>query len=202
MNDVLNPTPNPEDDITSQDDETQKQPPVVHPNHDETIRVRPDLPIEEPPKRRPGEISEAEALVAVGTTPMPDADFEDGDPRWGTARFNKKMLLEIKLRDTGDRFVFRYGDIEEIVIGRRDANSETIPEVDLEPHAGLNKGVSRRHAIIVRRDGALNLIDQGSYNGTFLNGQKLVPQQPRILRDGDDIRLGYLVVRVNFRKAV
>jgi hypothetical protein len=194
MNDATNETPE-KDDASYNEKRYQI-------NHDETIRVRPDLELEEGHKPRPGEITVKDALQHTSTKQLEDADFEDGDPRWGTARFNKKMLLEIKLRDTGDRFVFRYGDIEEIVIGRRDANSESIPQIDLEPHGGLNKGVSRRHAIIVRRDGALNLIDQGSYNGTFLNGQKLVPQQPRILRDGDDIRLGYLVVRVNFRKAV
>ena len=38
-------------------------------------------------------------------------------------------------------------------------------------------------------------------NGTFLNGQRLVPNQPRILRDGDEIRLGHLVLYVRFVKA-
>ena len=53
-------------------------------------------------------------------------------------------------------------------------------------------------AFLLRRDGALHIVDNDSANGTYLNGQRLVARQPRILRDGDDIRLGHLVVRVTF----
>ena len=41
-------------------------------------------------------------------------------------------------------------------------------------------------------------IKAGSHNGTYLNGQRLIAHQPRVLRDGDDIRLGFLVLRVKF----
>jgi pSer/pThr/pTyr-binding forkhead associated (FHA) protein len=43
------------------------------------------------------------------------------------------------------------------------------------------------------------LIDLGSTNGSFINDQRLVAHQPRILRDGDILRLGSLVVQVNFK---
>lgn len=135
------------------------------------------------------------------TRALKDTNFEEGDPRWGTARFNNRMQLELKLRDSGERFTFYYDDVDEIIIGRKDPTTGHIPHVDLDLHDGLNKGVSRRHAAIVRSDGALKLLDLGTPNGTFLNGQKLVPQQPRVLRDGDDIRLGHLVVRVSFRRS-
>ena len=56
--------------------------------------------------------------------------------------------------------------------------------------------------MIIRVDnGALAIVDNNSANGTFLNGHRLVPQQPRILRDGDDIRLGHLTMRVTFQGA-
>lgn len=172
----------------------------------ETLPVRPADMAEraERKKLRPGEISLEGLTEQTSTRKLDDTDFEDGDPRWGTARFNRRMLLEIKLRDSSTpdgRFTFDYDAVEEIVIGRRDPKTDAKPDIDLEPFGGLNKGVSRQHASIVRRDGALNLVDNGSPNGTFLNGQKLVAQQPRILRDGDDIRLGHLVVRVSFRRA-
>ncbi|RMG88346.1 MAG: FHA domain-containing protein, partial [Chloroflexi bacterium] len=48
------------------------------------------------------------------------------------------------------------------------------------------------------RDGSLHIKDLGAKNGTFLNGQKLVPEQPRVLRDGDEIRLGRLILEVHF----
>lgn len=153
-----------------------------------------------PQELRPGEISLDDIQRNTMTTRLGDTDFEEGDPRWGTARFSNRTILELRLRDSGDRFSFNYDDIEEVVIGRRDPASDAAPQVDLHEFGALDKGVSRRHAIIIKREGALNLIDQGTPNGTFLNGQKLVPHQPRILRDGDDIRLGHLVVRVSYRR--
>ncbi len=53
--------------------------------------------------------------------------------------------------------------------------------------AGVNT-VSRRHAQ-VRRDGPRCLVaDLGSVNGTFVNGERI--DEPRLLEDGDEIRLG------------
>ena len=54
-----------------------------------------------------------------------------------------------------------------------------------------------REAVVTairRGEDTLTLVDLGSVNGTHLNGQRLVPNQPRVLRDGDEIRLGRLVV--------
>ena len=41
-------------------------------------------------------------------------------------------------------------------------------------------------------------MDLGSANATYLNGQKLIPFQARILRDGDELKLGNCGVRVGF----
>lgn len=41
-------------------------------------------------------------------------------------------------------------------------------------------------------------MDLGSANATYLNGQKLVANQSRILRDGDELRLAKMIVRINF----
>ena len=40
----------------------------------------------------------------------------------------------------------------------------------------------------------------GSANSTYLNGQRLLPSEPRILRDNDELRLGRLVIRVTFAR--
>ena len=76
------------------------------------------------------------------------------------------------------------------VLGRADNTSTQKPDLDLTPYGALEKGVSRIHAAICRNDDTLTLVDKGSANGTHLNGQRLVPDQPRVLRDGDEIRLG------------
>ena len=53
-------------------------------------------------------------------------------------------------------------------------------------------GVSSRHAQVQWRNGALQLTDLGSTNGTFVNGEKLVPNVARKLNVGDRVRLGKL----------
>lgn len=48
-------------------------------------------------------------------------------------------------------------------------------------------GVSRRHAIVVRRPGETRILDDRSANGTWVNGRRVVDA---VLRDGDVITLG------------
>ncbi len=87
---------------------------------------------------------------------------------------------------------------QEITIGRTDRSGEQQPDVDLAPYGALEKGVSRIHAAIRHYGNVLMLVDLGSTNGTSLNSQRLSPEKPRILKDGDEIRLGRLVMRVFF----
>jgi hypothetical protein len=140
-------------------------------------------------------------VLPSATRQYNDTDYEEGTPKWGSARFNGAMNLVLDVLEADDQFIFDYEQIDEVVIGRTDPGGEAVAGVDLSNVNGLEKGVSRRHALIVRRDGALHIVDNNSANGTYLNGQRLVAQQPRILRDGDDIRLGHLVLRVSFRPA-
>jgi hypothetical protein len=141
------------------------------------------------------------ALSGVSTRSLDDTDFEEGVPRWGSARFNQRTNLIIGVEGEIRSFTFDADEIEQLVMGRIDPKTGELPEINLSDYDALDKGVSRRHASIVRKDGSLYLLDLGSPNGTFLNGQKLVPNQARILRDGDDIRMGHLVVRITFERA-
>jgi FHA domain len=127
------------------------------------------------------------------TKTIPDNDNQEGEPRFGAIRFRENLIL--LMLDGDKQFIFDREQVDEIWIGRKDPKTGLSPEVDLGD-IGTQEGVSRRHAKIMRRDGALHVVDNNSSNGTFLNGQKLVAQQPRVLRDGDDIRLGKLVLRV------
>jgi len=143
---------------------------------------------------------DADMLRRNATRGLDNPDFEESEPRWGTARFNERTSLMLFVRGAPEPFVFDAGAVVEIVIGRQDPDTKQSPDVDLENFGGTEKGVSRRHATIIRKDGSLNIVDAGSHNGTFLNGQRLIAHQPRVLRDGDDIRLGFLVLRVKFVK--
>jgi len=52
----------------------------------------------------------------------------------------------------------------------------------------LDKRSSREHAVIKREGRKVILEDQGSTNGTYLNGERLL--SPVQLRDGDQVRVG------------
>ena len=116
---------------------------------------------------------------------------------WGTARFGQDASIIIHIRDASEPIVLQPS--KQMVLGRADSNSTQIPDLDLTPYGALEKGVSRIHAAIHRSDDTLTLVDMGSVNGTHLNGQRLIPDQPRVLRDGDEIRLGKLVAHIYFK---
>jgi DNA-binding CsgD family transcriptional regulator len=51
----------------------------------------------------------------------------------------------------------------------------------------VDNGVSREHAKVIVSDDVVNLVDNGSTNGTYING---APVDAGILRDGDRIHVG------------
>ena len=83
-------------------------------------------------------------------------------------------------------------------IGRLDPANASFPEVDLSSDGGLEKGISRRHAKITRQGTEVFIEDLGSLNGTFLNRKKLTPYFPQVLKSGDELQLGKIVLRVSF----
>lgn len=88
---------------------------------------------------------------------------------------------------------------KEVNIGRLDPASASFPDIDLTSDGGLEKGVSRRHAKITRRGSEVFIEDLGSINGTFLNHKKLTPYLPQVLKSGDELQLGKLILRVSFQ---
>lgn len=78
-------------------------------------------------------------------------------------------------------------------IGRRDPRQNHFPELDLAEH---DRGIaSRNHALINRDTSGYTIMDQGSTNGTFLNGTLLPPRAPQRLRSGDRIKIGEVEIQ-------
>ena len=87
-----------------------------------------------------------------------------------------------------------------VVIAGPDAGSEF--DLPAEGMVGREAGAavflhdaeaSRRHASLVRDDGVMRVADLGSTNGTFVNNERVV--EPRVLAEGDILRVGTTVLR-------
>jgi len=129
--------------------------------------------------------------------------FADTDPALVSEEFyGPESVLMLRLRGSAVNFESRPQLREhELFIGRGTVGSAMTPDVDLENHNGGELGVSRLH-VSLKYDGEHNTIqiaDLGSANGTFINGQRLHPKELRILRHGDELRLGKLILKVSFR---
>lgn len=82
------------------------------------------------------------------------------------------------------------------IIGRADPVSQFRPDLDLTAYGALEQGVGRRHVRLFVQDNQIMVEDMDSTNGTQINGQRLPPRQPKALRDGDQLQLGRLVLRI------
>jgi len=133
-------------------------------------------------------------LNALATHALENGQTLKPQIRWGTAYFGEHTVLRIHVRDT--KAILEAKFEKECVIGR--TVNDVMPDVDLTPYNAMDMGVSRRHVKLTRLLETIMVQDLGSVNGTYLNGQKLVPNQQRVLRNNDELRLGRLVLRVSY----
>ncbi len=138
--------------------------------------VEPEPVVEEP-------VGEAKAELAVDeveAAPIPEPPAPTGQRRF-------------IVRDTGAEIVLPTGE-GEYIIGREDPVSGVFPEVDMNPYQGEHYGVSRRHAKLILDAGLIFIEDLDSTNFSFVDRQKLAPRTPTALSNGDEVRLGKLVL--------
>ena len=83
---------------------------------------------------------------------------------------------------------------KQVVLGRADAATGWMPDVDLGPYGGTHEaGVSRTHAQFVWQ-GKWMLEDLNSTNGTFLRGQRLFPGTRTPINNGELFQIGKLQI--------
>jgi len=85
---------------------------------------------------------------------------------------------------------------DEVIIGREDPISEVFPDVDLTSLGGMEKGVSRKHAVIHRSGTDFTVEDMGSTNGTYINRKRIQPHAPQTIKPGDEVKFGKLSLSV------
>jgi len=101
---------------------------------------------------------------------MPAAGAAPPPPAWAAVKVKKRA---------GDAFP------NFIWVGREGKCDITLPF----------EGVSKLHGQFIRRaDGELELLDTSSANGTFLDGQRLEDNAPRVVKDGAKIQMGVLAM--------
>ena len=124
-----------------------------------------------------GSKSEASSKsVAVPTTPYPDAPVS-------LHILNSDVFLPIPKE-------------EEVILGRASEGQSIMPDINLEPYRAFKAGVSRIHAAIRLVDDQVLITDLGSGNGTRINGNRIEPNIPHPLKNGDLLNLGKLKVQV------
>lgn len=89
-------------------------------------------------------------------------------------------------------------DSDDNLVGRYDPVTGIKPEVDLT-YEDENRSVSRRHAIIFRKNGSFFVQEEiGVLNGTYVNGVKASPGGEQLeIKDQDTINFGMLAFRFN-----
>ena len=157
-------------------------------------------------KHRPGTLfcSECGVYLPTGgplrTEPLPEEELpvSRANP-WASEPVEEPsepspIPLCIKVVATGRQI--QLPSTTEVHIGRLDAAHGIFPDLDLSPDGGLEGGVSRHHCKIHQRGSAYLVEDVGSANGTFLDGQRLTPYLPHVLKDGDELQLGRIKLKV------
>ncbi len=94
------------------------------------------------------------------------------------------MKLVITLRKTSDNSFNRKFEFTQFPVKLgREADNDIVLE-------DQRKVVSRNHAKIIDADGLTQIVDLGSANFTYLNGNKLFPNDENALKTGDLIKIG------------
>jgi hypothetical protein len=147
------------------------------------------VPADPSPATPPAQAGALETMLAVA-----NADTEQKEE--GAKNVHAQLIIE---RGAGVGIEFSLST-DEAYIGRWDADNGIFPDVDLDAHDPEAK-VSRRHARITRKTGQYAVEDLGSTNGTFINrGRRLLPGNPNILSDGDEIIVGKTFLRFHVVK--
>ena len=141
-------------------------------------------------------------FLSTDSSPHETTRLEETDVTpYGSDYFGENSMLVLVV--TSDNTTYRIQPQNfrhETVIGRSEGGTMK-PDIDLSAHNASEMGVSRLHVALNynAKNSLLSVSDMKSANGTFINGQKLFPQEVRVLRDGDELRVGRLVLRAYFQ---
>jgi hypothetical protein len=114
-------------------------------------------------------------------------------PEHGISFYIVRISRAVIVDSEGDNFF----------IGRSVETDLPGPMLNLEDLEGFAMGVSRRHALVRVLETGYEVIDLASRNGTWLDGQRLVPNKAYPLKSGSLLRVGQerLLIRYHSSRA-
>ncbi len=83
-----------------------------------------------------------------------------------------------------------------MVLGRMESHDNVFPDIDLGPYSADEMGVSRQHLTLKLDGDRIMACDNGSRNGSLLNNERMKAYTDYPIRDGDEISLGLLRVKI------
>jgi len=143
------------------------------------------------------------SLAAGQTYRLTESDLQGTDTlrsangQWGSAFIDPPQPLVMEI--AGQQLSLPTQPV--VVLGRWSFSTEEPPlDVDLSYFRASAQGVSRHHIMISRKGPMAYVTDLNTSNGTWLNDQRLVSHNPRVLRNSDHLRLGRLDMRIWYGK--
>ena len=127
---------------------------------------------------------------------MPNLDGSEHIIKWGTATLGADACIKLHVFGMSKPILVQLNHT--IILGRAIQETDSEINIDLSPYQAVEYGVSRQHATLELVRKTVMLTDLGSTNGTFLNEQRVLTQQRRVVRDNDEIRLGKLIMHIYF----
>lgn len=101
------------------------------------------------------------------------------------------MTITLRVLSDDEEVTRITSDSSRVVIGRSAASDLRLPD----------PSVSQRHAILEQKGKDYVVIDEGSTNGTWVNGARLAAHTPRIVRNGETLRVGRVWVALDIGSA-
>jgi hypothetical protein len=113
-------------------------------------------------------------------------------------RGRRRLLLFAE----GSKYPLQISGNRAVILGRNlekgiGPQGETI--LDLSPFEALERGVSRRHAVLTPVEDGYEIYDMGSTNGSWLNQTRMLPGRRYRLSGESEVRLGRMVLRMVVR---
>jgi hypothetical protein len=138
--------------------------------------------------------------VALGVISLSTKQLGEGEENLsaGSERLSEDHIVFIYVQGFEDPLTVQVRD--RVILGRSGgADDDLTTLVNLDAYGAEEHGVSRRHAALIRDERRLEVVDLGSTNHTYLNGQQLLDTDQSVVHDGDELRLGYLQLRIFFK---